>query len=124
MIRAVDREEIDFYGPDVALRNLSYAIAVFGTVASLCFHKASIDIPLGLRRRNKLAVTDLETLRRLTDLRPHTIKMWFVNALGCFAGISVISQAAVLLLSKGDVSVSRMLPLASCTSPWRQPREE
>ena len=99
-------KKLDFYGPDVALRNLSYAIAVFGTVASLCFHKASIDIPLGLRRRNKLAVTDLETLRRLTDLRPHTIKMWFVNALGCFAGISVISQAAVLLLSKGDVSVS------------------
>ena len=65
-------KKLDFYGPDVALRNLSYAIAVFGTVASLCFHKASIDIPLGLRRRNKLAVTDLETLRRLTDLRPLT----------------------------------------------------
>jgi len=97
---------LDFYGPDVALRNLSYAIAVLGTVASLCFHKASIDIPLGLRRRNKLAVTDLETLRRLTDLRPHTIKMWFVNTLGCFAGISVISQAAVLLLSRGDATIS------------------
>ena len=99
-------KKLDFYGPDVALRNLSYAIAVLGTVASLCFHKASIDIPLGLRRRNKLAVTDLETLRRLTDLRPHTIKMWFVNTLGCFAGISVISQAAVLLLSRGDATVS------------------
>jgi len=99
-------KKLDFYGPDVALRNLSYAIAAFGTVASLCFHKASIEIPLGLRRRNKLAVTDLETLRRLTDLRPHTIKMWFVNALGCFAGISVISQAAVLLLSRGDATIS------------------
>jgi len=99
-------KKLDFYGPDVALRNLSYAIAVLGTVASLCFHKASIDIPLGLRRRNKLAVTDLETLRRLTDLRPHTIKMWFVNTLGCFAGISVISQAAVLLLSRGDATIS------------------
>ena len=70
-IRAVDREEIGFLWSRRCVENLSYAIAVFGTVASLCFHKASIDIPLGLRRRNKLAVTDLETLRRLTDLRPH-----------------------------------------------------
>ena len=97
-------KKLDFYGPDVALRNLSYAIAVFGTVASLCFHKASIDIPLGLRRRNKLAVTDLETLRRLTDLRPHTIKMWFVNALGCFRRyLGHFSSCRVVVIKRGCV---------------------
>jgi MFS transporter, OFA family, oxalate/formate antiporter len=99
-------KRLDFAGPDLALRHLSYAIAILGIVASLFFHKASIDIPLGLRRRKNLDTVDLETLRRLTDLRPHSIKMWFVNALGCFAGICVISQSAVLLLSRGDASVS------------------
>ena len=97
-------KKLDFYGPDVALRNLSYAIAVFGTVASLCFHKASIDIPLGLRRRNKLAVTDLETLRRLTDLRPAHDQDVVCERVGMFRRyLGHFSSCRVVVIKRGCV---------------------